>query len=72
MGAEKETFFEVKGTLIKDNGKLPVYEVPLSFDLKNSPSSQRKVSTLNCFLEISLTSAKDQDALAEITIFLYQ
>ena len=72
VGTEKETFFEVKDALIKDNVKFPVYKIPLSFDSKNTPRSQRKVSTLKFFLEICLTLAKDHDALTEIEHFLYR
>ena len=49
VGTEKETFFEAKYARIKDNGKLPIYEMPPSFDSTNSPRSKRKVSTLNFF-----------------------
>ena len=70
--AENETLFEAQDTLIKDNGKLPIYEIPLSFDSTNSPKLQRKVSTLIFFLESCLTLAKDHDALAETASILYQ
>ena len=70
-GEEKETFFKSNDLVLKSNGKLLVYEMAPSFDLKNSPRSQGKVSTLNFFLESCLTLAKDHDPLAYIEIFLY-
>ena len=72
MEAEKETLFEARDTLIMDNGKLPVYEMPPSFDSTSSPKSQGNVSTLKKFLESCLTLAKDYNTLAEIASSLYQ
>ena len=68
---KKETFFEEKYSLNKNNGKLPIYKILPSSDSTNSPRSKRKVSTLKFFLEIYLTLGKDEDAVAEIETFLY-
>ena len=69
---EKKTFFEAKDALNKTKGKLPIYDIPLSFDLTNSPILKRKVNTSKIFLERCLTLAKYQDARERITSFLYQ
>lgn len=62
----------MKDALNKNNGKLPIYGMPPSFDSTDSPKSKRKVNTLNFFLEICLMLEKEKDASVEIATFLYR
>ena len=56
----------------RNTSTLPFYEIPPVFDSTKLLGSSRKVNTLKFFLESYLTSAKDPNALEEITKFLYQ
>ena len=68
---EKDTFFEAKQAIGINPGKLPIIDMPSTFDpsVEVGPSSQH--GTLHNFFESGLLLERDSNALVELETLLH-
>ena len=69
---EKDTFFEAKHAIERNQGKSPIVEMPYAFDpsVEEGPSQQH--GTLQQFFESFMSLARYREALEEIDKLLCQ
>ena len=72
FNTEKDTFFEAWDEMRRNSGKLPIYEMPTSFDstLEEGPLQQHR--TLHNLFEIFLSLVRDPNALVDIENLLHR
>ena len=72
IAMEKDTLFEVKHAIGRNLGKLPIIDMPSSFDPSVEAGPSWKHGTLQQLFESFLSLERDPDALVEHEALLYR
>ena len=68
---KKDTFFGTKNAIERNLGKLPIVDMPFSFDPSVEAGPLRQHGTLQKLFESFLSLARDSDALVELETLLH-
>ena len=68
---EKDTFFDVKNEIGINRGKLPIVDMPFSFNPSVEGGPSQQYGTLCKFFERCLSLERDSNALVKVEALLY-
>ena len=68
---EKDTFLEVKQEIGRNLGKMPILDIPFTFNPSVEVGPSRQHGTLLKFFEIFLSLARDLDSLIELETLMH-
>ena len=69
---EKENFFGAKNAIGRNLGKLPIIDMPSTFEPSVKAGPSRHHGTLHKFFESCLSLVRDSDALVELETLLHR